>query len=550
MKSFYLSFILLMSVHLFAGSQVPVNHKIFGGQSNDNGFDVVSTSDGGYAMTGYSNSYTNGDYDALLTKLDSNCNLQWSRVYGGTGSDQALQLIQTNDGGFALAGKSTSFGAGNFDAMLVRTDANGNLLWIKSYGGSAEERFLNLRETTDHGFILAGSTHSFGHGNYDMLFIRTNSNGDTLWTKILGGTNFDQGTDAEQTTDGGFIFSGRVTGPGSTLPDVCLVKTNSGGDTLWTSVFGSAGWDEGMKVKQTFDGGYIVTGASTGFGGTGYDVYLNKIDGTGDITWSKRYFGNHNEATYDVLQLPDSGFIITGETESFGSNHLRRGRADSFVSRNIQPSPIQTLGSEHSNVLVIRTTANGDTLWTHTYGGQKMDEAFSIIQKQDHGFMIAGYSLSFGSDSINFFLVNTDSVGFSQCFVSTAGPSVTTPPTILKSRFLQITSGLFVTTVTDTLPIPTVAQHDVCSTFVSINEPSAPNESISIFFNPVNQKLIVTFAFPENFQNEVIIVYDATSREVYNSRVTGSEKIIDVSQWKKGVYIFKIGNFRKKFLKL
>ena len=539
-----------MCIHLFAVSQIPMNHKIFGGQSNDHGFDVVATSDGGYAMTGYSNSFTNGNYDVLLTKLDSNCNLQWSRVYGGTGSDQALQLVQTHDGGFVLAGKSTSFGAGDFDAILVRTDANGNLLWIKSYGGSTEERLLNLRETADHGFILAGSTYSFGMGNYDMLFIRTDSNGDTLWTKIFGGNNFDQGTDAEQTADGGFIFSGRVTGPGSALPDICLVKTNSAGDTLWTSIFGSTGWDEGMKVKQTYDGGYIVTGASTGFGGTGYDVYLNKTDGAGHLAWSKRYYGNHNDATYDVLQLPDSGFIITGVTESFGSNHLRKRHADTLVSKNTQPFPIQTLGSEHSNVLVIRTRANGDTLWTRTYGGQKMDEAFAIIQNPNHGFMIAAYSESYGSDSVDFLLVHFDSLGFSPCSVTPAGPSVTTPPTTEKNRFLQITSGLFVTTVTDTLSIPAATQHDACSTFVSITEPAVAKEEISIFPNPAYQQLTVSFELVQAIRQEVMSVYDATSREVYQSRVTSSEKIIDVSQWESGVYILQIGNFRKKIIKL
>src|SRR6185369_15372270 len=203
------------------------------------------------------------------------------------------------------------------------------------------------------GYILSGSTQSFGQGDWDMLFIRTDAQGDTLWTKIIGGTSYDQGTDAQQTSDGGFIFSGRMESWGSGLPDVCLVKTNSRGDTLWTRVFGGPGWDEGMKVKQTYDGGYIVTGASVSFGGfNSYDVYLNKTDSAGQIIWSKLYSGIHNDATYDVLQLADSGYILTGETESFGNNHLRELPHKTETSLKTNSHQTSILGTDHSNVLV------------------------------------------------------------------------------------------------------------------------------------------------------------------------------------------------------
>src|SRR6185369_957775 len=154
----------LIAINFFICAQAPGFQRTFGGQLIENGFDIISTHDGGYAVTGHSNSFTNGDFDVVLIKLDSNADLLWSRTYGGGGGDEALQLVETSDHGFAISGKTSSFGSGNYDAMLIKTDSTGNVVWLKAFSGTAEERILNLRETSDHGFILAGSTHSFGQG--------------------------------------------------------------------------------------------------------------------------------------------------------------------------------------------------------------------------------------------------------------------------------------------------------------------------------------------------------------------------------------------------
>jgi len=517
--------------------------KAFGGINNDSGFDVIATSDGGYAMAGSSDSYTAGNLDALLIKMDAYCNIQWKRIYGGTGNEHVLQLVQTQDGGFVLAGKTSSYGSGDYDAMLMKTDSTGNLLWMKAYGGAAEERILNIRETTDHGFILAGSTLSFGQGDYDMLFIRTDSTGDTLWTKILGGPAFDQGTDADQTSDGGFILSGRAMSWGAGNCDVFLAKTDANGDTLWTRVFGSAYWDEGMKVKQTTDGGYIVTGASVGFTNLSYDAYLNKIDTTGHVTWSKLYSGTSTDATYDVLQLSDGGYIIIGETESFGNNHHRLSHpVQNEEQRNLQPGN-HTLGTDHSNVLTIRTDASGDTLWCKTYGGVLMDEAYAVIQTPDSGFMIAAYTTSFGNDTIDFYLIRTDSSGFSGCYETPAPVAVSSPPTIEANTTAMITSGLTVTVAAGAMQIPSIVQHDLCFLSTGTSEMPANPGSLLIYPNPCHGHACIQLPdhYATGFVRAEVFISDVFGREIMRCPQQGLQKIsIPIENIAAGVYEVKL----------
>lgn len=556
MNFFYPLFVFLMFGHVIVCGQLQGFQKTFGGLSNDHGFDVISTADGGYALAGYSNSYTNGDYDALLIKLDSNGNQQWSRIYGGTGNDQALQLVQTPDGGFALAGKTTSYGSGNFDAMLIRTDPSGYLLWMKTYGGPQEERILNIRQTSDQGFIMAGSTQSFGQGNWDMLYIRTDSVGDTLWTKILGGPDYDQGTDADQTSDGGFVFLGRETNGGSGFPDVCLIKTDADGNREWTLAYGGSYWDEGMKVKQTFDEGFIVTGGSTSFTNISYDAFLTKIDPTGHINWSKLYSGLHNDATYDVIQLADSGYVIVGETESFGINHLRNAGPDYFASQNRSTFPNNVQGTDHSNVFAVRTTANGDTLWTRAYGGGSLDESYAVIQTRDRGFMIVAYSSSYTNDSIDVYLIKTDSMGFSGCYEMPAGPDVLIPVVGVVNTNIKFITGLSITNVSHALINPLVAQHNACLVFSVEEEPFIPVNTVTIYPNPADRFLTVRISSPVKYKIEAIKIFDMAEREILKTKVsslgtgTNDEATIDVSNLMSGVYFLQAGTARKRFVKL
>ena len=207
-----------------------------------------------------------------------------------------------------------------------KTDANGDSLWTKTFGGTETDAGNSVQQTTDGGYIVTGTT-SFGVF-CDVYLIKTDGNGDSLWTKTFGGTHHDKGHSVQQTTDGGYIITGETWWSSSNgYRDVYLIKTDGNGDSLWTKIFGGTGIDVGNSVQQTTDGGYIITGETESFGNGGQDVYLIKTDGNGDSLWTKTFGGTSNDYAYSVQQTTDGGYIITGRTNSFGNG----GGADVYL---------------------------------------------------------------------------------------------------------------------------------------------------------------------------------------------------------------------------
>lgn len=517
-------------------SQPFVFQKNFGTPGNDYGFSFIPVSDGGFVMAGHSNYFGPGDLDVVLLKLDSSYNLQWFKRYGGTGNEQAIKVINCSDGGFAISGMTQSFGAGGYDAMIIKTDSTGNVDFMKTFGGLTDDRFLNVRQTIDSGYILAGSTTSFGSGNWDMLYVKLNTHGDTLWTKIIGGTDYDQGTDAIETYDSGFIFTGRAASWGAGYADVFVCKTTAGGDTLWTKTAGSFGFDEGMKIKPTMDNGFIITGASNGVSNGGYQAFTNKFDSTGNLSWSKVYGGTYTEATYDILQLEDSGYAIVGITESFGSNHLRPTILQ--VKENYSGSEKKLMGDENTNVFLIRINAEGDTLWSYAYGGTSQEEGFAIAMADNGGFLLSGYTMSFNSDSIDYYVIKTDSNGFSGCNEERAYPNVDSPPTSVSATTAQVISGL---SVSDIAPfqftLPTFNQFIQCFVLLTSQpELSFYDSEIRMLPNPCASYF--TIRLPENCSGKFYgKILDITGRKVKQFSIDNiNETKIDVTGLAQGLY--------------
>ena len=257
--------------------------RTYGGTSGDLGKSVQLTSDGGYIVVGYTGSYGAGNGDVYLVKTDSSGDTLWTRTYGGTDNDWGNSVQQTSDGGYIIAGNTWSFGAGDFDVYLVKTNASGDTLWTRTYGGTATDWGFSVQQTSDGGYIIAGYTVSFGAGSYDVYLIRTNASGDALWTRTYGGGNYDRGHSVQQTSDGGYIIAGETYSFGAGDYDIYLVKTDISGDTLWTRTYGETDYDGGYSVQQTSDSGYIIAGYTGSFGAGSYDVYLIKTDANGNI---------------------------------------------------------------------------------------------------------------------------------------------------------------------------------------------------------------------------------------------------------------------------
>jgi len=291
----------------------------YGGTSWDFGRSVQQTSDGGYIVVGETESYGAGYQDIYLIKTDGDGNTDWSHTYGGLDNEFGNSVQQTSDGGYIIVGYTFSYGVGSTDVYLIKTDGNGNVSWSKTYGGTSQDYGNSVWQTSDGGYIITGVTESYGAGIEDVYLIKTDGNGNVSWSKTYGGTSYEYGNSVQQTSDGGYIIAGYTNSFGENF---YLIKTDGNGDTTWTKTYGGTSDDYGCEVQQTSDGGYIIVGYTNSFGAGIEDVYLIKTDGNGNVSWNRTFGGGSDEAGNSVKQTSDGGYIIAGYTESYGAGYL------------------------------------------------------------------------------------------------------------------------------------------------------------------------------------------------------------------------------------
>tara|TARA_Y100001954_G_C15745517_1_gene570838 strand:+ start:41 stop:1348 length:1308 start_codon:yes stop_codon:yes gene_type:complete len=297
--------------------------KILGGIVSERGYSVQQTSDGGYIVCGYSNSFGNGLLtDFYLVKVDENGSQLWYQVFTQSHESIGQSVEQTVDGGYILCGGKRFNSNGINDVYLIKTDENGVEQWSESYGSvSLSEIGYSVQQTIDEGYIITGVKTNINQNSSDIYLVKTDENGNSLWNKTIGGINNDESYSVKQTNDEGYIISGWTESFGNGNKDVYLIKTNDNGDSLWTKTYGGSNDDEGYSVQQTNDGGYIITGSTKSFGNGGYDVWLIKTDVNGDSLWTKTYGGTNWEKGSSVQQTNDGGYIICGETSSLGNGY-------------------------------------------------------------------------------------------------------------------------------------------------------------------------------------------------------------------------------------
>jgi len=423
--------------------------KTFGGDANDYGYSVQQTTDGGYVIAGVTDSFGAGSSDVYLIKTDSAGNLLWQKTFGGDLYDEGRSVQQTTDGGFIITGYTESFGTEGCDVYLVKTDPNGNQKWEKTFGLGDEDRGYSVRQTSDGGYIIAGMTYSVSFDpfvvTYDAYLIKTDANGNSQWQKTFGAGDWDwyvEGRSVQQTSDGGYIiavtaymiFFG-VGSPSRVEYEIFLVKTDPNGNSQWEKNFGVSWQDFVNSVQQTSDGGYIIAGTTSPFGT--YDVYLVKADPNGDSQWEKTLGTGDDDRGYSIQQTSDGGYIIAGKTWSFGAgssdvyliktdsagNLLWQkafGGSDYDEGRSVQQTSdggyivagwTTSFGAGNPDVYLIKTGPNGNSAWQKTFGGDSNDYGYSAQQTTDGGYIIAGVTDSYGAGSGDVYLIKTDSAG-------------------------------------------------------------------------------------------------------------------------------------------
>ena len=261
-------------------------------------------------MVGQTKSYGVGEYDIYIIRVDAQGDTIWTKAIGGNDWDMASDIIAVSSGGFLIAGETKSYGQGDKDGYLLRINDDGKVRWAKTYGGSDRDAFHSVLEDDDGNFITAGYTFSYGAGDLDFYLVKTDSSGTVLWSKTYGGVLQDWGQEVRQTLDKGFIIAGYTTSFGMGLTDNYLVRVDSAGDTVWTRAYGSIHQEFANGLTITSDGGFVIVGAE--------DYLTIKVDANGDTVWTSTYTSGINGIAAVVTETPDGGLVIGGKTRDTG----------------------------------------------------------------------------------------------------------------------------------------------------------------------------------------------------------------------------------------
>lgn len=404
-------FILLTRETCFSQAPPIEWQKTFGGSSFDEAEKIIQTSDGGYIMAGWSSSndgdasgnHGPGDTDCWIIKMDPVGNVQWKKMIGGTKWEDALTIKQTTDGGYIIGGHTSSKDgdlpgnhADSYDALVIKLDQSGNIQWIKNLGGAEYDAIISVELTPDGGYILAGYTSSNNgdvagfHGDQDAWIVKLSNTGNIQWQKCIGGTSRDGAWSITNSPDGGYTFTGHTASTDGDIVfnhgerDIMVGKLDAAGNIRWIKTFGGSRGEWSNSITPAPGGGYVIAGYA--FSGNGdlsanyglNDIWIIKINEQGNLQWQKSYGGSDFEDPYYIAPASDGGYVVAGRTRS--------------VDGDI------TVTYGFNDYWILKLDVNGNLQWEKSLGGSKQDIGHSIQETADGGFIIAGTSYSGDGD--------------------------------------------------------------------------------------------------------------------------------------------------------
>ena len=496
MRQFLLVSSFILIAHISSYSQ-SIFQKAYQG-INTTAYGAQQTSDGGYIIAGFTE-VTATDYDYLLIKTDANGDTSWTRTYGGIGDEEPAAVQQTADGGYIIVGSDSSSGLGNYNVYVVKTNSTGDTLWTKSYGGTGNEFAQAVQQTLDGGYIMAGYTGSFGSSD-DIYLLKTDANGVLLWSKTYGGSYGDYAYAVKQTGDGGYVITGATNSYGlstnGAYSDVYLLKTDASGGLSWSKTYGRSGNDWAYGLAITYDKGYAITGlTSKDSVATEDDVYLLRTDINGDTLFTRSFGGTNYDQGNAIIQTNDSGIAICASTYSFG-----KGASDFYL---------------------IKTDKSGTLLFNQTYGGYSNDWPYTISQTTDGGFDISGYTNNFNVNNTSIFLLKTDASGnSSNCHQTNPTPTIVSGVAVIKNITTTTGTPSTLTALTTKTSIKSgVTLLDVSCNATGIKQATNNQAQFTVYPNPGNGNIFVRTATTLNSHTQ-LTVYNQLGQLVLSKQLT------------------------------
>jgi hypothetical protein len=400
--------VLLSNLFATAQSPTVEWQKCAGGSAYDFGYSIATTSDGGTITTGYTEStngdvtLNHGAGDCWVVKQNSTGAIQWQRTFGGSAMDYGYSIQQTADGGYIIAGYTESTNGdisvqhGNGDCWILKLDVNGTIEWQKTIGGSMFDNGQSIQQTGDGGYILAGySTSNDGditgtHGAGDCMLVKMDVSGNIIWINCYGGSAYDYGQFVSATSDGGYIISAYTQSADGDVSGACgngdswIIKTDAFGAILWQHTYGGTSYDYSQSITQCSDGTYLATGYTesndhdvSGNHGGG-DCWVFRLDAGGALLWQRSLGSSCNDYGYSVKQTSDGNVLAAGYSEcgdgDVTSNH---GNYDSWI---------------------LHLDISGNLQSQESLGGSATDIAYDVQVTTDGGYVLTGYSDSNDGD--------------------------------------------------------------------------------------------------------------------------------------------------------
>ncbi len=497
--------LLSTSLALFSGSSFAQQFvQTYGGNAYDSASEVITRPDGGFVFVGSTESFGAGASDLWVVKLGDDGNIVSEKAFGGPMYDRARAVQPTADGGYLVAGYSSSFGVGGKDFWLLKFDSSGNLVGNATLGGSADDVAEIIKPTADGGYLVVGYTRSFGEGGADIWVVKLDASGNILWQKTYGGEGGERASSVIEVSDG-YVISGHTGSFHSNAGALWVLKLDFSGNVTWQKAYDGNNRDKFGIIKELSDGNFVLVGYTKSFGAGAGDIWVLKADSMGNVLWSKTYGGVADDMARDVLPTSDGGFIIAGQTESFGAGGL--------------------------DAWALKLDSNGNIMWEKTYGGTANDVAKSIKETSDGGIILAGRSESYGAGNSDAWVLKLDSNGdmISGCaIIGTSAATVNDVSTLFNT--IDTTAIAQNTTASRNIQNPSITNttstaNSVCYTLTGmVIDPTLiqfgniyrPNDSDDETINVYNYT-----GFPVLIKNVVLRGQDAVDFRILSENCTG-----------------------------